>query len=75
VKAILEVSDAAARKNLERLYRKDAEPFLGQIFGENGWEVRPDHPGLETVYADGKAELWKTLSGNYHVVRVSASDS
>jgi hypothetical protein len=70
VKAQLETTDYPERRKLEQLYRKDSEPFIGQIFGENGYETRPDYPGVETIYADGRSELWKTLGGSYHVVRV-----
>lgn len=57
--------DKPNKTELEGFLRKHSEPFLDQIWGDNGWETRPDSPGLTTLYTDGKAELTKTLGGVY----------
>ena len=75
VRRRLEIMDEAARAEFEAFLRKQSEPFLEQIFGDNGWERRPDSPGLTTLYADGTAELQKTLGGDYWIIPVMAVET
>ena len=75
VRRRLEIMDKPNKAEFEAFLRENSVPFLEQIFGDNGWETRPDSPGLTTLYADGKAELRKTLGGDYWIISVMAVET